>query len=169
MIQLKTSALREWRQGDESYLAYNANHAEIFRYVYDYFPHPYTFDDATNWITINQKKKKADNFAILVDGDPVGNMGIVPGTDVHKKSAALGYWLGKEYWGRGITTEATQWMVNYAFETFNLVRLWAGVFSNNPASAKVLQKSGFSKEAVLKKNIFKNGELLDEIIFAIVK
>lgn len=169
MIELKTCAIREWQEGDESFLAFNANHAEVFKYLYNYFPHPYTFDDAREWIAFNKKKNKAENFAIVVDGDPVGNIGIIPGTDVHQKTAALGYWLGKDYWGRGITTEAGGWMVDYAFGNFDIVRLWAGVFSNNPASGKVLTKCGFKKEAVLKNHVFKAGEVLDEIIFAIIK
>jgi RimJ/RimL family protein N-acetyltransferase len=81
----------------------------------------------------------------------------------------MGYWLGQEYWGKGIATLAVQWMVAYTFNEFDFNRIWAAVFSNNPASMRVLQKAGFKQEAILEKSVIKNGEYLNEHIFAILK
>ncbi|MFA6403620.1 MAG: GNAT family N-acetyltransferase [Salinivirgaceae bacterium] len=161
--------IRTWQFGDESFLASQANNKMIWNYVLDIFPHPYTYDDACTWIEINRKKDKAENFALVYDGDPIGNIGIMPGADVHRKSVAMGYWLGQEYWGKGIATLAVQWMVAYTFNEFDFNRIWAAVFSNNPASMRVLQKAGFKQEAILEKSVIKNGEYLNEHIFAILK
>ncbi|OFX38534.1 MAG: hypothetical protein A2W95_03605 [Bacteroidetes bacterium GWA2_40_14] len=161
--------LRKWQNGDEPYLAYAANNINIWKSVMDIFPHPYTFDDARNWVELNQNNENLLNFAIVFDGDPVGNVGITLGNDVHKKSAALGYWLAEPYWGKGIMTQSVKWMVDYAFRNFDLNRIWAGVFSNNPASMKVLLNSGFKQEAVLQKAVVKDGQELDEYIFSMLK
>jgi ribosomal-protein-alanine N-acetyltransferase len=161
--------IRTWQTGDEPYLACQANNEMIWRYLMDFFPNPYTYDDACSWISMNLSKEKPINFAIVYDGDPIGNIGILPGTDVHGKNAALGYWLGQEFWNQGITTLAVKWTVEYAFESFDFNRIWASVYSNNPASMRVLQKVGFKEEAVFEKSIFKNGEFLNEHIFSILK
>jgi [ribosomal protein S5]-alanine N-acetyltransferase len=157
--------IRPFRKGDETSLALNANHPQIFSYVMDVFPSPYTYDDAVSWIELNEKKVIQENSAIVKDGDVVGCIGVEPGADIHRRSAAIGYWLSPGYWNQGIATKACGWMVNYAFESFDIVRLWAGVFSNNPASAKVLTKCGFTHEATLQKAVWKENQVLDELIF----
>ena len=161
--------IRAWQPGDEPYLALHANNKMIWKYLMDYFPYPYTFDDACNWVKINQGMEKSTNFAMVFDGEVVGSIGIIPGNDVHKKSAAVGYWLGQEYWNQGITSLAINWMVEYTFKEFDFNRIWASVFSNNPASMRVLQKAGFKNEAVFEKSIFKDGEFLNEHVFSILK
>jgi [ribosomal protein S5]-alanine N-acetyltransferase len=161
--------IRPFRKGDEASLALNANHPEIFRYVMDIFPSPYTYDDAVAWIELNEKKIIHENLAIVIDGDVVGCVGIVPGTDIHRRSASVGYWLSPGYWGRGIATKACEWLVKYAFDSFDVNRIWAEVFSNNPASARVLTKCGFTHEATLCKAVWKENQVLDELIYSIVR
>ena len=82
------------------------------------------------------------------------------------KAAEIGYWLGEPFWGRGIVTDAVRAVVPVAFGTFDIARIQAGIFSENPASARVLEKCGFVREAVLKDAVFKNGKVMDEIIYA---
>ncbi len=165
----KNFAVREWQKGDENILALHANNFNIWKYVRDSFPHPYTFNDATNWVEMNLKLKTKLNFAITVDDDPVGSIGMIPGTDIHKKNMEIGYWLSEEYWGEGIVTEAIKWLIEYCFNHFDVDRIWAAVFSNNSASAKVLLKNGFVHEATHKNAIFKNNEYLDECIYSLCK
>jgi RimJ/RimL family protein N-acetyltransferase len=62
---------------------------------------------------------------------------------VHIHTATLGYWLGEDFWGRGIMTEAVAAFIDFCFENFPLRRVSAEVFANNPASARVLEKAGF--------------------------
>ena len=81
----------------------------------------------------------------------------------------LGYWIGEAYWGQGIVTEAVNAMVKYTFEHFDVVRIYAGVFKGNIGSQVVLQKAGFTLESTISKGVIKNGILLDEHIYSIVK
>ena len=62
-------------------------------------------------------------------------------------------------------TDAVRAVVPVAFDRYDIVRLQAGVFSNNPASMRVLEKCGFVQEAVHKRAIYKNGTLLDEVVY----
>jgi RimJ/RimL family protein N-acetyltransferase len=99
----------------------------------------------------------------------VGAIGVRPGEDVNRLSAEIGYWLGEEYWNRGIVTEAVLAVTNYAFATLGLVRLYADVFEWNAASMRVLEKAGFQKEGVLRKSAMKDHQLVDQVVYAMVK
>lgn len=103
-------------------------------------------------------------LAIEVDGQAVGGIAVTLLDDVYHRTAEVGYWLGESFWGRGIMTDAVATIVPVAFERFPIVRLQAGVFANNPASMRVLEKCGFVREAVLHNAITKNGVLLDEVM-----
>ena len=70
------------------------------------------------------------------------------------------------YWGRGIATAAVSRVAPYALEHFGLARLESPVFEWNPASMRVLEKCGFQREGVLRRSIVKDGELIDQAIYA---
>ena len=106
-------------------------------------------------------------FAIDVAGQAIGGIGIHPQTDIHQKNAELGYWLAEPFWGQGIITKAIQQMLDFAFSTYQITRVFARPFGNNIASQRVLEKAGFTLEARLEKTLFKNGEYLDELIYAV--
>src|SRR6185436_2198602 len=99
-------------------------------------------------------------FCVEADGAAVGGIGIHLGIDVHRHTAELGYWLGEEFWGRGIVTEAVGAFSNFCFDTFSLRRIYAEPFANNRPSARVLEKAGFVFEGCLKNNVIKGGKLL---------
>lgn len=160
---------RPWKKGDEKSLVLHANNINIWNNVRDCFPHPYTMKDARDWVRKNETIKPALNIAIVVDGNAVGGIGIQPGRDIHKRNAEIGYWIGEEYWGKGIVSKAVKWMVDYTFKNFNVVRIYASTFNSNIASQKVLEKAGFTREAILKKALFKNNFLLDEYHYSLLK
>jgi RimJ/RimL family protein N-acetyltransferase len=82
-------------------------------------------------------------------------------------NAELGYWIGEPFRGRGIMTEAVKEMVTLVFDTFEVNRIYATPFECNFASQRVLEKAGFTLEALLEKVAIKNGVLIDELIYAI--
>jgi RimJ/RimL family protein N-acetyltransferase len=88
---------------------------------------------------------------------------------VFRRSAEIGYWLGEEYWGRGIVTEALRAVTDYAFATFDLCRLSAGVFEWNPGSMRVLEKAGYELECRSHKSVTKDGQTIDEFIYVSVR
>jgi RimJ/RimL family protein N-acetyltransferase len=109
------------------------------------------------------------SYAIVVDGEAVGGIGIVLQPDVFRRSAEIGYWLGEQYWGRGIVTEALRALTEYAFANFDLCRIYAGVFESNPASMRVLEKAGYAFEGRMKKAVTKDGKTMDDFIYAITR
>lgn len=168
-IKLRTCTLRYWRRGDEESLVRHANNYDIWRNLRDRFPHPYTRKAAREWVDHTLDEDPPFNLAITVNSAAVGGIGIFPGTDIHHRSAEIGYWLGEEFWGRGIATEALKAASQWAFENYDLNRLWAGVFEHNAASARVLVKAGYQFEARLRQAATKEGRTIDELIYALLR
>lgn len=164
--------IRPWQYNDAQSLGENANNALIFNNVRDMFPHPYTFENAQEWIGFNvsTNNQNSTSFTIDVEGKAVGAIGVILQQDVYRTNAEIGYWLGEAYWGKGITTEAVKLMANYAFHHFShLHRLYAGVFAHNQPSMRVLAKAGFRLEAIHREAVIKNGKILDEYLYALLR
>lgn len=159
--------LRPWNINDIDSLVIQANNFNIAKFMTDGFPNPYTIENAKSFIELATKDDPIHIFAIEINEKAVGGIGIHPQTDIMRKNAELGYWLGESYWGQGIITKAIQEVTAFAFKTYDITRIYARPFGTNIASHKVLEKSGFKLEAKIEKNIFKNGEFLDELIYAI--
>ena len=154
--------LRGLRIEDSQALAIQANDRTIFDKVRDYFPHPYSVEDAKAFINMVLEEQPRLTFGIIYLGQLTGVIGLKLQTDVYRKSAEVGYWIGADYRGQGITTSALALITSYGVNTLGLKRLYAGAFSNNPSSMRVLEKCGYLFEGVARKAIFKNGEYLDE-------
>ncbi|MFO7977115.1 MAG: GNAT family protein [Bacteroidales bacterium] len=159
--------LRPWKMDDLDSLVRYANNRNISRFLTDRFPHPYTDEDARNFIEMATSESHGNIFAIEVQGEAAGSIGIHPLQDIFRENAELGYWLAEPYWGQGIITRAVREMVHFAFDHYDIRRVFARPFGNNPASQKVLEKAGFILEARFEKSLIKNGERLDELVFAI--
>ena len=166
---MTTWKLRPWSPDDLENLVKYANNFNIAKNLTNLFPHPYTHEDGKHFIKMATIDEPRRIFAIEVNGEVAGGIGIHPQQDIHCKCAEMGYWLAEPFWGHGIMTGAVKEMVKYAFENFGIIRLYARPFSSNVGSQRVLEKVGFELEARLKKSIFKNGEVLDELIYSIVK
>lgn len=158
--------LREWRKTDSKGVAKYANNNNIAKFLTDQFPHPYTEEDAENYIAMVSGQDPIKVFAIEVNGEAVGSIGIFPQSDIHTKNAEIGYWLAEEYWGNGIMPKAIEQIVDYGFRTFDITRIFARPFGTNPQSQRVLEKAGFKLEARFEKVLFKNGDFIDELIYA---
>ena len=168
-LELKQSTIRPWRLDDAESLARHANNRKIRLGVRDLFPHPYTIQDAHEFLQRTINEQPAMKFCIEIEGTAVGGIGVHPGEDVHRHTATVGYWLDDEFWGRGIMTEALTVVTDFCFENFPLRRISAEVFANNPASARVLEKAGFTFEGCLKNDVLKDGKLLDSLLYARTK
>lgn len=162
-------SIREWREEDAESLGKYANNRNIWRNLRDLFPYPYTIGDAHDWIAKNMVTSPAANLAIATPTEAIGAVGLVAGTDVASRSGEIGYWVGEPFWGHGTATAALRAFVEYVFDTFDLVRLHACVYEWNPASARVLEKAGFTHEARLKSAVFKDGQIIDVLIYAMVR
>lgn len=163
-------ALRPWSFKDASQLAAIANNKNIADNLRDGFPFPYSLSDAHKWlnsvIPVNYPPKF---FAILSDNHLTGSIGIVTKDDIYRKNVEIGYFLAEEFWGRGIITKAIKAITAYAFSRFDIVRVYAEPYADNPASRRALENAGFLCEAVLKNNVIKNGIVKDRCIYSVLK
>ena len=163
------ATLRSWGPTDESAVVREANSRAVWRNLTHVFPHPYTAEDATKWVAHCLGQDPPRDLVVEVDGQFAGVCGIEVGEGVGEFTGHVGYWLGEQYWDRGIATEVIAGFLVYIWETFDVKRLQAEVFAWNPASARVLEKNGFVREGTRRKAIFKDGELIDEHIYALLR
>lgn len=161
--------LREFSPADRRQLAKLANNRKIFDNVRDFFPHPYSEQNAEEFIGVCMNENPQVTFAIRFQNEFAGVIGLVLQSDVYRKSAELGYWLGEPFWNKGIASQAVNLVVSYGFYSLELVRIYTGVFDFNKASQRVLEKCGFTLEGIFKKSIIKNGQIGDECRYAITR
>lgn len=163
--------LRKWKKGDAAQLARHANNEKIAANLRDAFPYPYTMLDALRFVAacITGDESTQMFRAITVEGKAIGSISISVGGDIYCRTAELGYWLSESCWGQGIMTQAVQQMCGDAFETYDLVRIYAEPFAKNAASRRVLEKTGFELEGTMKSGAYKNGEILDYCVYALIK
>jgi RimJ/RimL family protein N-acetyltransferase len=161
-------SLRAWRPSDAASLARHANNQKVASQLRDRFPHPYTIADARQFIQSVAGARPTMLFAMIVGGEAVGGIGFFPGADVERFSAEIGYWLAEPYWGRGITVDAIRLLSAYAFETCNMLRLFALPFADNARSIRVLEKAGYTREALLRSSSVKYGKVRDQCLYALI-
>jgi RimJ/RimL family protein N-acetyltransferase len=169
IIRLGEVTIRPWQTTDVDSLVRHADNRKIWLNVRDRFPHPYTRRDAEIWVRVAQADRHMINLAIEVDQQAIGGIGVVFKQDVYKRSAEIGYWLGEDYWGRGITTRCVKALTGYVMQHHDIVRMYAGIFDYNAASARVLEKAGYTLEARLRMNVTKDGHTVDELMYAKIK
>jgi ribosomal-protein-alanine N-acetyltransferase len=159
--------LRTYRLADAAELTRIAGDLRVARWMTAAFPYPYTLDDARTWLAKATGDIAIDTFAIECAGQLAGGIGLMPLGGEHQGVAEFGYWLGCEYWGRGIATEAARLLAAYAFAQRGLRRIEAHVFATNHASARVLEKSGFVREAVPRRSyVERDGTVSDGWLYA---
>ena len=160
--------LRPWAAGDEDAIVRHADNPRVARYLRDVFPRPYTRAEAERWVAYNAAVKgPALDFAITLDGEAIGGIGLIPNPDMFRCSVELGYWLGEPFWGRGLVAEAVTAMVGYAFATFPEVTVvQARHVEPNANSGRVLLKAGFQLEGRLRDAAVKNGVVSDVLVYS---
>lgn len=153
---------------DAPALADHANNKNIWLNLRDVFPYPYGIHDAESFIVHVIAAKPATVFAIATQSEAIGSIGLVPGEDVHRYTAELGYWLAEPFWGKGITTQAVNCLTAYAIQDLKLHRVFAEPFTTNQASARVLEKAGFTCEGILRSSAFKDNKIRDQFIYSYI-
>ena len=162
--------LRPWREADAAACAALADDEGVAANLRDVFPHPYTEQDARDFIALclGADPEEALFCAVAVDGAFAGSVSLTRGADVARKSAELGYWFGRPFWGKGVATEAVRQMCARGFGEWDIVRIFAEPFSHNCASCRVLEKNGFTHEGTKRLSVYKRGKLLDSEMYALV-
>jgi ribosomal-protein-alanine N-acetyltransferase len=169
VLDLGSCIVREWAAEDLGALVHHANNRKIWINVRDRFPHPYREDHGREFLARMSTQSPATTWAITVDGEAVGGIGLMLMTDVERVSAEIGYWLGEAWWGRGIATEAVRGVTATAFREFDLLRIFALPFSDNAASVRVLEKAGYVLEGRMPQSAIKDGVVRDQLMYGAYK
>lgn len=150
-------------------LATLINNKRIWDNVRDLLPHPYSLNDAENFLQHSISAKPITNFAVVKDGQLAGGIGYIPKEDVYRLNAEIGYWVAEPYWGQGVGTAAIRLMVEKIREQApHIIRIYAEVFAHNHASARALEKNGFVFESERKKNVVKNGIVMNDRVYVLI-
>lgn len=165
-LSLSRCIVRSWAQTDADALARHANNRAVSMQLRDRFPYPYGPEQARaflGWITAQPAPTV---WAIEVDGEAAGGIGIELRTDVERVSAEIGYWLGESVWGRGIATDALKAVTAEVFQRFDLTRVFAVPFADHAASIRVLEKAGYVREGHMRRSAIKHGVVRDQALYA---
>ena len=165
-IDCPSCLLRPLVAADAESLARHANDHGVWRNLRDRFPHPYTVADAQAYIAHAAARPVQTSFGIVVDGQAIGNIGLMLGEDIARRSAEVGYWIGRAFWGRGIAVDALRATTQYAFDSLALARVFAVPFATTSRSVRVLEKAGYVREGVMRHSAVKEGRLLDQLLYA---
>lgn len=165
------SLIRKWRLEDAENLAAALNDRAVLDNLRDGLPYPYTPDDALDYIRamLAADENSAFAYAVVADGKAVGSISAFRQENIHSRTAELGYYLSREYWGQGIMTRSVEQLCDTLFSATDLLRIYAEPFAHNIGSRRVLEKSGFQLEGILRANAVKNGKVLDMAMYARVK
>ena len=163
--------IRKWRPSDAAELAKVLSDKEILDNLRDGLPYPYTEQDGAAFISamLAADERETFAFAVTVQDKAVGSIGVFRQGNVHRRTAKLGYYIAKEYRGKGMMTEAVRQICTYVFDNSDILRIYAEPFSYNAASCRVLEKAGFQYEGTLRCNAVKNGRILDMKMYARLK
>jgi ribosomal-protein-alanine N-acetyltransferase len=135
-------------------------------------PHPYPDGAAEAWISTHQEcfitRREVTFAVILLESDQL--VGAVSLLDIAPKHARgeLGYWTGVDYWGNGYCTEAVTRLIKFAHDELGITRVVARCSSQNPASARVMEKAGLSREGLLPRHVLRRGNYDDVLLYGLV-
>jgi ribosomal-protein-alanine N-acetyltransferase len=168
-LPLSQCTVRPWAGTDAAALARHANNRQVSIHLRDRFPFPYELQHAETFLNWIAQQPSPTVWAIEVDGEAAGGIGIELKTDVERVSAEIGYWLGESVWNRGIATEALQAVTKEAFARFEITRLYAVPFADHAASVRVLEKAGYVLEGRMRQSAIKDGKIRDQLMLAAYK
>ncbi|KAI1805580.1 acyl-CoA N-acyltransferase [Daldinia bambusicola] len=171
IVKTDKCMIRAYVPSDAEAMAAAANFPEIVQYMRNTFPHPYTLDSARFWIEQSTRASPTVNFGIFTaEGALAGAIGLTPRKDIEYRTCEVGYWVAMDQWGKGIATSALGAFSAWAFDAFpELLRIEAGVFSENVASQRVLERAGYTREGVRRQAICKNGKIIDQVTFSLIR
>ena len=163
--------IRPWRLNDAEDLSLALSNKKVLDNLRNGLPFPYTVQDARAYINsmLNADRDKVYAFAITIDDKAIGSIGAFRQENIHAQTAEIGYYISEPFWGQGIGTCAVRLLCERVFSTTNIIRLYAEPFAHNMASCRILEKSGFALEGVLRKNAVKNGQIIDMKMYALIK
>jgi len=175
-IETKRLILRVPEMKDAKDIRENINNLNVTKWLL-VVPYPYSLKDAKDYIKkakdkLKKRIKEGYNFSIELKSEKK----VIGGIGMHhvnnfSKTAEVGYWLGEKYWKNGYGSEALSTLLKLAFNKLKLRRVYADVFSGNPASGKLLEKFGFKNEGLARKahKSKASGKIMDTLKYGLLK
>ena len=165
---------------DKESLSKHANNEKVWRNLRDTFPHPYTTQHADDWC-----KRVGNNILnlaiVLGHGHGDSEMNVAIGgisveqfdqiSDLGSRRGELGYWLGEAYWGQGVMSKAVEAFLPHVWANLpqEVIRLYTTQMAWNGASVRIVEKHGFQFEGRLKQHYFKDKQLVDVLIYGLLR
>jgi [ribosomal protein S5]-alanine N-acetyltransferase len=169
LLQSPQCTVRSYRVEDAASLARHGNNRKIWLNLRDRFPHPFEETPCVEYIAHVLASPAESSFAIDVGGSAIGGISLQVGTDIERIGAEIGYWIGEEFWNRGITTSAIKLLTAHALSELGLFRVFAVPFTRNTASCRALEKAAYQREGLLRRSAIKDGQVLDQFLYATVR
>lgn len=171
VIETERLVLRPFAIADSARVRELAGDRRIYETTLN-IPHPYEEEMAEKWISSHLSSfynRNGVDLAITLrgSGELIGAVGLVA-TGRHKR-AELGYWIGVGYWGNGYCTEAAKALIEYGFGVLNYQKIAARHMETNPASGRVMEKSGLKREGVLVDEVFKDDRFHTIVTYGIIR
>lgn len=163
--------IRKWNLNDAKELSEAISNKKVQDNLRDGLPYPYTKQDGEEFIRemLSADEASVFAFAVTYNDKVIGSIGVFRQSNIHYRTAELGYYIAEEYWGKGIMTDAVKQICSYVFSNSDIIRIYAEPFSDNTASCRVLEKAGFTFEGTLHQNAVKNGRVLDMRMYAVMR
>lgn len=131
----------------------------------------YDLESAKGFIKQSQfaaEQKLNESFGIFYKGELVGSIGFVLFKWTNRRTE-IGYWISKDYEGRGIITKSCRELIKYAFEKLEMNRIEIHCATENTRSRAVPEKLGFKLEGILRQSEWRHTRFFDMAIYAILK
>ncbi len=168
MINGERCTLRPLRSEDAERLSEIVNDLEVREYLSNPFPYMEQREEKFIESLALQKVPTDIVFGIEVDGKLIGTVGLHRINWV-SRNCYFAIAIDKEYWNRGIGTEATRLILKYAFEHLNLHKVLLEVYEYNERAIRVYEKVGFKVEGRLRKNRYLKGKYYDVIVMGLLQ
>ena len=162
--------LRLFQPSDADAVAGLCNNYNIYNNTL-YLPYPYAASDALSWIAHhleNFESDKSYEFAITDKANGAIYGAIALSSNRTFQHGEMAYWIGEEFWGRGIATEAAEAILHFAFGEKHYHKVFARYFASNPASGKVMQKLGMIREGIFMDHVKKDGRYEDLLYYGMI-
>jgi [ribosomal protein S5]-alanine N-acetyltransferase len=148
-----------------------ADDKAVWLNLFEGFPSPYTLADAAAWCEGGSCAPALGHvWGIEFEGSVIGCISIRQDKGWVRCNAEVGYWIGRPFWQRGITSAALNLVCHWAWESLpELTRIYAPIFARNAGSQAVAKSCGFEREGVFKQSAIKAGEVIDRTQWALLR
>ena len=169
-ITTENLILRPFREEDVPAITAELNDPEVVKTTHA-MSYPFPEENVRRWISgMGASWEKGSSYVFAVTNRETGAMYgfICLVTEPRDFRAELGYAYGRNHWGKGIGTEACKAVIDFGFQVLDLHKIYARHFVSNPASGRVMQKSGMEYEGTQKSHDYKDGRFEDVASYGIL-